>query len=73
MRGLPRLEFKLNVICEVCQNREVKEASHRRKDMVNISEPLQLFHMDLVGPVNVMSVSRKNNALVMADDHSKYT
>ena len=29
--------------------------------------------MDLVGPVNVMSMSRKHNALVMADDHSKYT
>ena len=60
-------------MCEVCQKREVKEASHSRKDMYNISEPLQLFYMDLVGPVNVMSMSSKHNALVMVDDHSKYT
>ena len=38
MRGLPQLEFKQNVMCEVCQKREVKEASHRRKDMFNIYE-----------------------------------
>ena len=50
-----------------------KKASHRSKDMTNISEPLQLIHMDLFGPVNVMSVSRKRFALVMVDDYSKYT
>ena len=29
--------------------------------------------MDLVGPVNVTSMSWKRNALVMVDDYSKYT
>ena len=41
--------------------------------MTNVSEPLQQIHMDLFGPVNVMSVSRKRFALVMVDDYSKYT
>ena len=29
--------------------------------------------MDLLGPVNVMSLSRKRYALVIVDDFSKYT
>ena len=41
--------------------------------MSSITEPLQLIHMDLFGPVNVMSMSRKRYALVMVDDFSKYT
>ena len=41
--------------------------------MSSITEPLQLIHMDLFGPVNVMSMSRKKYALVMVDDISKYT
>ena len=73
MRGLPHLEFKQNVMCEVCRKREVKKVSHRRNDMFNISEPPQLIHIDLVGPINVVSMLRKREALVMVDDHSKYT
>ena len=29
--------------------------------------------MDLFGPVNVLSISRKKYALVMVDDYSRYT
>ena len=41
--------------------------------MTNIIEPLQLLHMDLFGPVNVMSLSRKRYALVIVGNFSKYT
>ena len=50
-----------------------KKASHRSKDMSNIYEPLQLIHMDLFRPVNVVSMSRKRYTVVMVDDYSKYT
>ena len=53
------------------ENRRI--ASHRSKDSTSITEPLQLLHMDLFGPVNVMSLSRKRYALVIVDDFSKYT
>ena len=41
--------------------------------MTSITEPLQLLHMDLFGPVNVMYLLRKRYALVIVDDFSKYT
>ena len=40
--------------------------------MTDIGSPLQLIHMDLFGPVNIPSMSRKIYALVIVDDYSKY-
>ena len=73
MRGLPQMEFYKEGLCGECEKGKSKKASHRSKDMTNIFEPLQLIHMDLIVPVNVMSMSRKRYALVMVDDYSKYT
>ena len=39
-------------------NREVKGASHRSKDMTNITEPLQMIRMDFYGSANVMSAAK---------------
>ena len=41
--------------------------------MTSIIETLQLLLMDLFGPVNVMSLSRKRYALVIVYDFSKYS
>ena len=58
VRGLPQMEFCQEGLCEACEKGKSKKASHRSKDMTSITEPLQLIHMDLFGPVNVLSVSR---------------
>ena len=73
VRGLPLMEFNQEGLCEACEKGKSKKASHGSKGMTSITEPLQLIHMDLFGPVNVMSLSRKRYALVMVDDYSKYT
>ncbi|KAL8100237.1 hypothetical protein AgCh_032472 [Apium graveolens] len=54
-------------------NGKIKRSSHKRKTVNSISAPLQLIHMDMFGPVNVLSISRKKYALVMVDDYSRYT
>ena len=41
--------------------------------MTSITEPLQLLHMDLFGPMNVMSMSKKRYALVIVDNFSRYS
>ena len=51
----------------------MKRSSHKSKTVNSISAPLQLIHMDLFGPVNVLSISRNKYALVMVDDFSRYT
>ena len=72
VRGLPPLEFTQQGLCDACQKEKAKLASYKGTDTSN-TEPLQLLHMDLFGPVNVMSLSRKRYALVIADDFSKFT
>ena len=73
MRGLPQMEFTQEGLCEACQKGKSKKASHKGTNTSAITEPLQLLHMDLFGPVNVMSMSKKRYALVIVDDYSKYT
>ena len=73
IRDMPSLEFVQSEACEACQKGKIKRASHKSKSITSITQPLQLIHMDLFGPVNVLSLSRKKYALVMVDDFSRYT
>ena len=73
VRRLPHMEFTQERLCEACQKGKSKKAPHKSTDTSVITEPLQLIHMDLFGPVNVMSMSKKIYALVIVDDYSKYT
>ncbi|KAJ9546416.1 hypothetical protein OSB04_018959 [Centaurea solstitialis] len=49
------------------------KTSHKSKEINTISSPLQLLHMDLFGPTNVMSIGKKSYCLVIVDDHSRFT
>ncbi|KAL8119911.1 hypothetical protein AgCh_017145 [Apium graveolens] len=73
VRDMPKLEFAQVEVCEACQKGKIKRSSHKSKTMNSISAPLQLIHMDLFGPVNVLSILRNEYALVMVDDFSRYT
>ena len=73
IRDMPSLDFVQNEACEACQQGKIKRASHKSKSATSITKPLQLIHMDLFGPVNMLSLSRKKYALVMIDDFSRYT
>ncbi|KAL8156971.1 hypothetical protein AgCh_001902 [Apium graveolens] len=69
VRDMPNLEFAQNEVCEACQKGKMKKSSHKSKTVNFISAPLQLIHMDLFGPVNVLSILRKKYAFVMVDDY----
>ncbi|KAL8087865.1 hypothetical protein AgCh_037851 [Apium graveolens] len=71
MRDMTNLKFAQNEVCEACQKGKMKKSSHKGKTVNSISAHLQLIHMDLFGPVNVLSISRKKYALVMVDDYSR--
>ena len=73
VRGLPQLEFSPEGLCEACQKGKSKKASHKGTDTSSITGVLQLLHMDLFGPVNILSMSKKCYCLVIVDDYSKYT
>ena len=71
VRGMPLVEFSKDGLCDACQKGKQKKAPFKIKLESTIEEPLQLLHMDLFGPVNVLSILRKRYCLVIVDDFSK--
>ncbi|KAK2982569.1 hypothetical protein RJ640_028736 [Escallonia rubra] len=49
VRGLPKIKFEKDKVCDACQMGKQKKVSHKPKKMVSTSRPLQLLHMDLFG------------------------
>ena len=73
VRGLPKVEFTKDGLCDACQKGKQRKASFRKKIELSTDSPWQLLHMDLFGPVNIMSIARKKYALVIVDDFSRFT
>ncbi|XP_069154328.1 sporulation-specific protein 15-like [Solanum lycopersicum] len=71
VRGLPKLEFAENKICEACVKGKQIRSSFKPKKQVNSSRTLELLHMDLCGPLKVQSRNDKKYILVIVDDYSR--
>ncbi|KAJ9556482.1 hypothetical protein OSB04_011096 [Centaurea solstitialis] len=71
VRGLPAKEFSSDDHCVACLKGKQHKNSHKFKEVNTISSPLQLLHMDLFGPTNVMSIGKKSYCLVIVDDYSR--
>ncbi|KAJ9538953.1 LOW QUALITY PROTEIN: hypothetical protein OSB04_031686 [Centaurea solstitialis] len=65
VRGLPAKEFSSDDHCVACLKGKQHKNSHKSKEVNTISLPLQLLHMDLFGPTNVMSIGKKSYCLLM--------
>nr|GEV39195.1 hypothetical protein [Tanacetum cinerariifolium] len=50
-----------------------KRASHPPKPVPNSRQRLHLLHMDLCGPIRIVSINGKWYVLVIVDDYSRYT
>ena len=73
VRGIPKLNYQKDHICDACEIGKQIRASHKAKFMVSTSRPLELLHMDLVGPVQIQSLGGCSYTLVIVDDYSRYT
>ncbi|KAI3762868.1 hypothetical protein L1987_53310 [Smallanthus sonchifolius] len=71
--GLPLKDFTPMEHCISCSKGKQHKSSHKPKTTNSIDSPLQLLHMDLFGPVSVMSLGRKSYCLVVSDDFSRFT
>ncbi|KAD4584957.1 hypothetical protein E3N88_22558 [Mikania micrantha] len=72
VRGLPMKDFSCDENCTAC----LKGKKHK-VSFPSIGDPkstacLQMLHMDLFGPVKVMSMAKKKYCLVIVDDYSKF-
>ncbi|KAI3718574.1 hypothetical protein L6452_19451 [Arctium lappa] len=73
VRGLPSKVFSCDDHCVACLKGKQHKTSHKTKELNTISSCLQLLHMDLFGPTNVMSMGKKSYCLVIVDDYSRFT
>ncbi|KAI3669351.1 hypothetical protein L6452_40584 [Arctium lappa] len=67
VRGIPSKVFSCDDHCVAC----LKGKQH--KEINSISSCLQLLHMDLFAPTNVMRIGKKSYCLVIVDDYSRFT
>ncbi|CAM8918128.1 unnamed protein product [Rhodiola kirilowii] len=71
--GLPKVESSFDQICSACATGKQVRSSFKSKQSVSTSAPLDMIHMDLCGPVNVVSRGGNRYILVIVDDYSRYT
>nr|GEZ19776.1 retrovirus-related Pol polyprotein from transposon TNT 1-94 [Tanacetum cinerariifolium]GEZ39004.1 retrovirus-related Pol polyprotein from transposon TNT 1-94 [Tanacetum cinerariifolium]GEZ77026.1 retrovirus-related Pol polyprotein from transposon TNT 1-94 [Tanacetum cinerariifolium] len=71
--GLPKLKFVKDHLCSSCELGKAKRKSFHSKTTPSSKRRLQLLHMDLCGPMRVVSINRKIYVLVIVDDYSRYT
>ena len=71
VRGLPKLKFAENKICEACVKGKQIRSSFKPKRQITSSRTLELLHMDLCGPLKVQSRNGKKYILVIVDDYSR--
>ena len=71
--GLPKLSFDKDKICDACQFGKQVRNSFKSKNSVSTSRSLELLHIDLFGPMDVLSMGGKSYGFVIVDDYSRFT
>ena len=71
--GIPKLSKVRNVVCKPCQLGKQKKAKHPSTQTSATSKPLELLHMDLMGPTRTKSLGGKRYIMVMVDDFTRFT
>jgi len=73
VRGLPKLKFEKDELCNTCQKGKQTRVSFKSKNAVSTTRVLELLHLDLFGPSRTMIIGGNYYALVIVDDYSRYT
>ncbi|KAH9651466.1 Integrase catalytic domain-containing protein [Citrus sinensis] len=73
VKGLPKIGFQKDKICEACQFGKQIKTSLKNKNHISTSKPLELLHINLFGPSRYASLNGKYYAFVIVDDYSRYT
>ena len=59
VKGMPDLDSHSDALCGACQVGMIAKTSFKNKNIVSTSRPLELFHIDLFGPIGTASISGK--------------
>ena len=73
VRGLPKALYTPDGLCDACQKAKQRRTSFKSKAESSINEPYHMLHLDLFGPVNIMSINKKRYTLVIVDEYTRFT
>ncbi|KAK1403406.1 hypothetical protein POM88_003011 [Heracleum sosnowskyi] len=73
VKGLPKVLYTPDGLYDACQKAKQRRTSFKSKSESFIEEPYHMLHLDLFGPVNIMSISKKRYTLVIVDEYSRFT
>ena len=62
-----------NVVCRLCQLGKQTKAKHPGTQTSATSRPLELLHLDLMGPTRTESLGGKRYIMVVVDNFTRYT
>jgi transposase InsO family protein len=71
--GLTDVYFEKDKPCASCQVGKQVGTTHPRKNLMTTSRPLELLHMDLLGPVAYLYFGGSKYGLVIVDGFSSFT
>ena len=71
--GLPKLNLDKNKIYDACLFGKQVRSLLKPKNLVSTSRPLELLHIDLFGPMDVISMGGKSYGFVIVDNYSGFT
>jgi hypothetical protein len=60
-------------ICSACQAKKQVGVPYPPKSIMTTTQPLELIHMDLFGPVAYLSLKGNKYGLIIVDDYSRFT
>ena len=71
--GIPKLSRMSNVVYGPCQLGKQTKAKHFGTQTSATSRPLELLHLDLMGPTRIESLGGKRYIMVIVDEFTRYT
>ena len=71
--GLPTIKYNNGKVCDACVKGKQVKNSFKSKRCISITRPLELLHIDLCGPMGIMSRRGKRYVCVIVDDYSRFT
>jgi hypothetical protein len=71
--GLINIVFEKDRLFSTCQAKKQVGTHHHAKNIMTITRPLEILHMDLFGPVTYISIGGNKYGLVIVDDYSHFT
>ena len=72
LRGILKLSGQPKSICGECMKGKHVKGAHKKIQGDNTSRPLDLLHMDLMGPMRIESKGGRKYVLMVVDHFSRY-